>query len=229
MSETERHYRPGTYQRGEDTRRRILEAAIETFAAEGYEGASTRALAERAGVNLPAIQYYFGSKEGLYRAVVEYMIRQMDVRMGPIAARIKALMAGPEPARKELLSLLCEVLDAFVLVVFDKEHQQSRRLLWARSEIEQTAALDPLHEGAMRQIFEPCVTLIARLLKRPAQDEHAVLRTIAMLGQVVIFCNNGTRRALGWTDFNEDRIAAIQAIVRQHAKAIFGRPEGATP
>jgi TetR/AcrR family transcriptional regulator, regulator of cefoperazone and chloramphenicol sensitivity len=221
MSEVERHYRPRTYQRGEDTRRRILDAAIEVFAADGYEGASTRTLAERAGVNLPAIQYYFGSKEGLYRAVVEYMVRQMDARMRPIADRVRASLSDGEPSRKELLSLLCEVLDAFVLVVFDKEHQQSRRLLWARSEIEQTAALDALHEGAMKQIFEPCVTLIARLLGLSAEDEQVVLRTIAMLGQVVIFCNKGTRRALGWTDFGEDRIAAIQTVVRRHAEAIF--------
>ena len=57
--------RTGAYARGEDARRRILEAALEMFATVGYEGTSTRHLAERAGVNLPAIQYYFGSKEGL--------------------------------------------------------------------------------------------------------------------------------------------------------------------
>ncbi len=49
------HYRPGIHAKGEETMRRILEAAIEVFAAEGYDGASTRALAERAKVNLPAI------------------------------------------------------------------------------------------------------------------------------------------------------------------------------
>ena len=65
-------YRPGARQRGEDTRRRILETALALFAAEGFDSASTRAIAERAGVNLPAIQYYFGSKEGLYRAVLEH-------------------------------------------------------------------------------------------------------------------------------------------------------------
>ncbi len=67
------HYRPGTPGRGEDTARRILLAAIEVFADEGYEGASTRSLASHAGVNAPAIQYYFGSKEGLYRAVIAHI------------------------------------------------------------------------------------------------------------------------------------------------------------
>ena len=70
MSLVTTRQRPKTQTRGEDTRRRILAAALDIFAAEGYEGASTRHLAERAGVNLPAIQYYFGSKEGLYRAVI---------------------------------------------------------------------------------------------------------------------------------------------------------------
>ncbi|HYB08432.1 MAG TPA: CerR family C-terminal domain-containing protein [Alphaproteobacteria bacterium] len=221
MSNVERHYRPGTYQRGEDTRRRILDAAIEIFAVEGYDGASTRTLAERAGVNLPAIQYYFGSKEGLYRAVIDYMVRQMETRMNPIAERVRTLLDGGEPSPRELLDHLCEMLDAFVLVVFDKEHQQSRRLLWARSEVEETAALDPLHERGKKQIFEPCAMLIARLLALSVDDEQVVLRTIAMIGQVVIFCNKATRRALGWSDFGEYRIAAIQKIVRRHAEAIF--------
>ena len=48
--------------RGDTTRRTILHTAIEMFAASGFEGVSTRALAARAGVNQPAIQYHFESK-----------------------------------------------------------------------------------------------------------------------------------------------------------------------
>ena len=86
MSATVSRFRPGYYQRGEETRSRILEAALELFAASGFEGASTRTIAERAGVNLPAIQYYFGSKEGLYRAVVEQFSQEMQAGVSPIAA-----------------------------------------------------------------------------------------------------------------------------------------------
>ena len=51
MSAETRHYRPGTHPRGEDTRQRLVETATEIFAIHGYEGASTRMLAERAGVD----------------------------------------------------------------------------------------------------------------------------------------------------------------------------------
>ncbi len=64
MSTTMSRFRPASQQRGEETRARILDAALELFAASGFDGASTRTIAEQAGVNLPAIQYYFGSKEG---------------------------------------------------------------------------------------------------------------------------------------------------------------------
>ena len=54
----------------EETRREILRAAGAAFAASGFVGATTRAVAARAGVNVATLHYHFGSKEGLYRAVL---------------------------------------------------------------------------------------------------------------------------------------------------------------
>src|SRR5215469_9555618 len=82
--------------RGADTRRRLIETAIEVFATHGYDGTSTRLLAERAGVNLPAIQYHFGSKEGLYRAVVEHIVQRNEAQMAPLAVKVRAALAHPE-------------------------------------------------------------------------------------------------------------------------------------
>jgi AcrR family transcriptional regulator len=48
----------------------LIEAGRELFARLGYEGASVRAITARAGANLGAITYHFGSKQGLYEAVL---------------------------------------------------------------------------------------------------------------------------------------------------------------
>lgn len=53
---------------GAEARARLVRAALRLFAESGYQGASTRAICEAAGVNLAAIRYYFGDKSGLYRA-----------------------------------------------------------------------------------------------------------------------------------------------------------------
>ncbi|MGA7992991.1 MAG: TetR/AcrR family transcriptional regulator, partial [Thermoanaerobaculia bacterium] len=54
-----------------ETRREILKAAEESFAASGFVGATTRQVAARAGVNVATLHYHFGNKERLYRAVLE--------------------------------------------------------------------------------------------------------------------------------------------------------------
>ena len=54
---------------GTQARLRLLRAALECFATHGYNKTSTRQIAHAAGVNLAAINYYFGSKAELYRAV----------------------------------------------------------------------------------------------------------------------------------------------------------------
>lgn len=56
-----------------NARERLKEVAIRLFAQNGLDGVSTRDIAREAGVNISLISYYFGGKEGLYKAaVMEY-------------------------------------------------------------------------------------------------------------------------------------------------------------
>jgi TetR/AcrR family transcriptional regulator, regulator of cefoperazone and chloramphenicol sensitivity len=213
--------RPGSYARGEDTRRRILDTALEIFAAEGYEGASTRLLAERAGVNLPAIQYYFGSKEGLYRAVIEHIIGHTEAHMAPLAVRVSAALADPQTSREDLLELLCQMMESFVVLVTDGPQVESKRLLFARAEVEEAPGLERLHENGRQQIFQPCLDLTGRLLGQSTEEETTLLRTLALIGQATVFCHKGVRYAMKSSEFTPERVRAIQALVRSHIQAIM--------
>ncbi len=222
-------FRPPAQARGEDTRRRILDAALEVFATEGYEGTSTRLLAERAGVNLPAIQYYFGSKEGLYRAVIESIIAHTEAHMAPLSAQVNAALAKAKPTRDELLELLCQMLESFVALVSNGDQIEAKRLFFARAEVEDTPGLEQLHESGMRQVFQPCVELIARLLGRPADDRETLLRSLTVFGQVTIFCDKPVRRILHLGELTDDYVREIQSLVRRQTLAIFRdiSPKGA--
>ena len=55
-----------------DKRTLILSAAEQLFSEKGFEGTTVRDIAHMAGVNLAMISYYFGSKEKLFEALVEY-------------------------------------------------------------------------------------------------------------------------------------------------------------
>lgn len=212
--------RQGTQARGEDTRRRILETALDLFAAHGYEGTSTRQIAEGAGVNLPAIQYYFGNKEGLYRAIIEDIVADTERHMAELLPRVQAALDRADATPAELSELLCEMFETFVALVTSGTQVESRRLFFARAEVEETPGIDRLHDNGMRQIFNPCLALLSRIHGKPETVPEMTMRTMALIGQVVIFCSNNKRPILAATGFDEASVRLIKQIVRDHTLAI---------
>ncbi len=59
-------------------RARLVQSAITQFATHGFEGASTRAIAEGAGAHQPQINYHFDNKENLWRAALEQLLSELD-------------------------------------------------------------------------------------------------------------------------------------------------------
>jgi AcrR family transcriptional regulator len=90
----------------ERSKRCLLAAALEEFAAKGFAGARVQDIAERAGVNKQLISYYFGGKEGLYRELQRSWQESQACGAGagqPIAELalryLREGLADPRPAR----------------------------------------------------------------------------------------------------------------------------------
>jgi AcrR family transcriptional regulator len=86
---------------------RILDAAAPLFASEGFAGASTRALALAAGVNIATLAYHFGDKQGLYDALVDQTYARL------LAVDLAGLDPAADPATR--LRSLVKRLYAFAL------------------------------------------------------------------------------------------------------------------
>jgi AcrR family transcriptional regulator len=222
MSLPVNRYRPSAQQRGEDTRRRILDTALALFAAEGFSGASTREIAERAGVNLPAIQYYFGSKEGLYRAVIAHIGEQLAEIIAPIAARARDCLASGTPSRNQVINILCELISALVAMFLDETYPNRENccLFVSRVEVEDTEALDTLHEIWREHVQTPAAGLVGFLMDLPPADEEVTLRTLMILGQIKVFCSRSAMRGLGWQTIDQARIQTVQKMADEHTRAI---------
>src|SRR6202167_4699543 len=78
--------------RSEGTRRAILAAARATFAERGYEQATIRAVAARAGVDASMVMRYFRSKAGLFTAAVTIDLQVPDLRAVPTTRRGELLV-----------------------------------------------------------------------------------------------------------------------------------------
>ena len=83
----------------QDTRQRLIDAGRKLMASRGFDGTSIRALTEEAGANLGAVTYHFGSKEGLYQAVLEEVV-------APFRRQVRALRGMPLPALQRVEYLI---------------------------------------------------------------------------------------------------------------------------
>lgn len=79
-----------------ETQTRILDAAEEQFMQHGFEGASMRMLTAKAGVNLAAVNYHFGSKDALIEAVFRRRLDPMNAeRIAELERREKEAEGRP--------------------------------------------------------------------------------------------------------------------------------------
>ncbi len=86
---------------GDDTRARIIDAAEVMFADHGYDGTSLRGIMAKAGVSISLINYHFGNKEGLLRAIFEHKAAPLNRER--LALIEEAVAARSVPKLEDLL------------------------------------------------------------------------------------------------------------------------------
>lgn len=196
------------------TRAGVLEAAIDVFGTHGFEGTSTRALAQRAGTNLTAIRYHFGSKEGLYLAAAERIASGVRQRLHGSLDRVRAIAGSPRATREELIDAIAAILDTIVSQVAGGAPDPWFKFI-AREQLDPTHAFDVLF-GAIEPVIEMLSMLIGRVLGRRARGQDVRLLTMMLTGQVSVFRSqrSAALRALGWSGFGAAETRNLRAAVR---------------
>jgi len=116
-----------------EVRNRILAAALEGFARHGFEGTSTRMIAEDANVSQSLLLYHFPSKDQLWKAVAEYVhsnntassILHDDTDVGAVSAsdKLRAVIRS--------YVMMFAKIPSLHRMMTQEAHQPSERLAWA--------------------------------------------------------------------------------------------------
>jgi TetR/AcrR family transcriptional regulator, regulator of cefoperazone and chloramphenicol sensitivity len=205
---------------------RLLDTAIDQFGRKGIEGASTRAIATAAGTTMSSITYHYGGKHGLYLAAARHIADQMGERIAPALAVLDAGSSegdGPDAA----LSALLAIIDRFVEMMVHPESASWARFI-VREQMEPTEAFDVLYSGVMGRLVDRLSGLIVRISGSRCDPAEARLRTLAVVGQALVFrvARATLLRVTGWPDVDAAGASAIRRIVRDHTNAILTSPHG---
>jgi AcrR family transcriptional regulator len=164
-------------QPSEITREKIIKAAARAFAQYGYEGASVRRIVGQAEVNQAAINYHFGSKEGLYHAVLRTALQALskedDNASTPGALSREAALR--RFVRRQLRPLTAR----------DELSQYLRIFNWEQLRPSPTFRKFMAEEAA--PFFGAVTALVRRFLPEGASDQEAAIGALWLLGQCSIF------------------------------------------
>lgn len=118
-------------QRSLFTQRKLLDAALEAFAENGFQGTSTRDIAERAGVHHPLITYHFKNKEQLWRAAADRVFSRFIRLLKTVQEE-----TGDQPASERMAAMIRAYVHyaaenpALHKVLFQESSHSNPRLEW---------------------------------------------------------------------------------------------------
>ncbi len=114
-----------------ETRAKILQAALEQFAERGFDGASVRDIAKRAGVIHGLIKYHFESKEKLWMTAVDYLFERQTIEMREPEGFQE--LSASEQARNWLKRYVryCAKYPEHARIMVQESVCDSERLAWA--------------------------------------------------------------------------------------------------
>jgi len=213
----------GGYARGDLKRVKIIEAALKVFGEQGYEQASTRQIARDAGVNPPALQYYFNGKEGLHLACFEYIAAHLARALEPVYAAADAVEPGDPPGK--MADALCDIMDTLADYLFGAAQLEGWSRFIARGVGEGWSgqSYEARKQNLAGKLHAKCDRLVGLATGCPATDALTKLRTTAILGQLTPFhlSRDNTLATLGWPDFHGERLEMLKTTLRQHTRAIL--------
>ena len=193
------------------TRERILAAALDLFSERGFDGASTREIAARAGVTQPLLNYHFSAKDELWRAAVDGLFGALT---RALAERAAGLRGVDEPAAARLL--------VREFVTFSARHPQLHRIITQECKVD-GPRMDWLVERHVRPLYEAATAQFARLAEQghvpPIPPAH-LYYILTGAGPTMFVLAPECRRLAGLDPTADD-------VVEAHADAVclllFGR------
>lgn len=154
------------------TRAALIEAAAPMFAAQGFEATRTREIADKAKANVSAINYHFGSKMGLYQAVIK---KQAETLIASFPLETETVRQADAATRLRWL------VHNLLRRVFSNDDDKIK--ICVREFVEPTEALDFLVKEIVAHQFAIMKSVVAAVLGRETGAEEINRFTVSVISQ----------------------------------------------
>ncbi len=211
------------YLRGEETRIRILAAAVDLFGNKGFDSVTTREVAAAASVPPASLRYYFSDKQGLYIACLGQVQQHMYELVEPALVAAEALLADEHAAIDQLIESYCALQDARIESLMGGPDQGAAALFTIRHELPSMGGSGELagDATAIRRMSACYLAMMVRISGNTLDMQSAVIVTAMVNGELVNICLRRNRLAqMGWV-LTPERLGWMKRTIRQHTRAVL--------
>ena len=187
----------------ENTRTKIMECGLRLFSEKGYDGVGVQQIAEESGITKPTLYYFFGNKEGLYKAIWKEYFSILDEKLS-INGIYKP---NPQIYEEDVFPQLCNIANIFK--IFANKYSSFYKLYMSNLFVPFSSS-----EGSM--IYE--------YIKRPKQIMEVFFEDASKVHGNMI----GREKLFAWSFLSLVQIAALEKdeissenLVKQFMHGIF--------
>ena len=178
------------------TRARLIEAAGQVFADQGFHAATIRDICNKADANIAAVNYYFRDKMGLYVAVL------LDSLCTASPKDMKAAIEQCKTPNEALRMFITQMLHRVRGRNGERGGWQMR--IMTHEIAQPTAALDKVVEQVIAPNYAALRGILSRILHRPIDDDLVRLCAHSIVGQVIHYVSARPMIERVWPAFDLD-------------------------
>ena len=198
-----------------ETRQRIVETSLHLFAEHGFKGVSVRDISAAAGVNVAAISYHFGSKQGLYHTIFEMVLDQDEAVFAEQMASVDRLLLRAGGDRALLAAAVEGLVAGIVGRITTYEYAHWFSVLLARELALPGALFDLIYHRRAEPLLRMMTRVTAAALDLADDDPSARLNANVLYGQVgnLVFARPVLWRQLGWEGYSPERVDLLVGAI----------------
>ena len=207
----------------EGTKRKILEAALDEFALHSPEGARSRTIAQKAGVNHAGLCYHFGSKDGIYLEIIKMAVDKFKADNSEFFKRTDDLFSQKKPSAEAAKDLVKDILLSQMSLIFNNPVAGKMFMIVRREEMYPTAGYDLLYEGILNPLYSRLAKLVNIARGGKLSCAEAGISANLLFGLVGCFLTIGetVARMSSNTHFHAEKLVLSKKILSENLDKIF--------